>query len=46
MLPNPPFPLAASSGNIVVLAAHVVAGDPTVFADILSVPTFMVVLCR
>src|SRR5262249_29457138 len=32
------------TGNIVVLAAHVVAGDPTVFAYMLSVPIFMVVL--
>lgn len=32
------------TGNIVVLAAHVVAGDPTVLSYILSVPVFMVVL--
>ena len=32
------------TGNIVVLAAHMVAGDPTIFSYILSVPVFMVVL--
>jgi uncharacterized membrane protein YoaK (UPF0700 family) len=32
------------TGNIVVLAAHIVAGDPTVFSYILSVPVFMLVL--
>jgi uncharacterized membrane protein YoaK (UPF0700 family) len=32
------------TGNIVVLAAHIVAGDPTIFSYILSVPVFMVVL--
>jgi uncharacterized membrane protein YoaK (UPF0700 family) len=32
------------TGNIVVLAAHVVTGDPTVFSYILSVPVFMLVL--
>src|SRR6201997_3517543 len=32
------------TGNIVVLAAHIVAGDPTIFSYILSVPVFMLVL--
>src|SRR5215472_6626273 len=32
------------TGNLVILAAHVVAGDPTVFSYILSVPVFMLVL--
>jgi uncharacterized membrane protein YoaK (UPF0700 family) len=32
------------TGNLVVLAAHVVAGDPTVVSYILSVPVFMAVL--
>jgi uncharacterized membrane protein YoaK (UPF0700 family) len=32
------------TGNIVVLAAHMVAGDPTIFSYILSVPVFMLVL--
>ena len=32
------------TGNIVVLAAHVVAGNPAILAYILSVPVFMVVL--
>ena len=32
------------TGNIVVLAAHIVAGDPTIFSYVLSVPVFMVVL--
>ena len=32
------------TGNIVVLAAHIVAGDPTIFSYILSVPIFMLVL--
>ena len=32
------------TGNIVVLAAHVVAGDPAILSYILSVPVFMVVL--
>jgi uncharacterized membrane protein YoaK (UPF0700 family) len=32
------------TGNIVVLAAHIVVGDPTVFSYILSVPVFMLVL--
>jgi uncharacterized membrane protein YoaK (UPF0700 family) len=32
------------TGNLVVLAAHVVAGDPAIFSDILSVPVFMLVL--
>ena len=32
------------TGNIVVLAAHMVVGDPTVFSYILSVPVFMLVL--
>jgi uncharacterized membrane protein YoaK (UPF0700 family) len=32
------------TGNIVVLAARVVAGDPAIFSYILSVPVFMLVL--
>jgi uncharacterized membrane protein YoaK (UPF0700 family) len=32
------------TGNLVVLAAHVVAGDPTIFSYILSVPVFMLML--
>ena len=32
------------TGNIVVLAAHIVAGDPTIISYILSVPVFMLVL--
>jgi uncharacterized membrane protein YoaK (UPF0700 family) len=32
------------TGNLVVLAAHVVAGEPTIFSYILSVPVFMLVL--
>jgi uncharacterized membrane protein YoaK (UPF0700 family) len=32
------------TGNIVVLAAHIVAGDPAVVSYLLSVPVFMVVL--
>ena len=32
------------TGNIVVLTAHIVAGDPTIFSYILSVPVFMLVL--
>ena len=32
------------TGNIVVLAAQVVAGNPTVISYILSVPVFMLVL--
>jgi uncharacterized membrane protein YoaK (UPF0700 family) len=32
------------TGNIVVLAAHIVAGDRTIFSYVLSVPVFMVVL--
>src|SRR5207253_6694157 len=32
------------TGNIVVLAAHMVAGDPAIFSYILSVPVFMLVL--
>lgn len=32
------------TGNIVVLAAHVVGGDPAIVSYILSVPVFMVVL--
>ena len=32
------------TGNIVVLAAHIVAGDPTILSYILSVPVFMLVL--
>ena len=32
------------TGNLVVLAAHIVAGDPTIFSYILSVPVFMLML--
>ena len=32
------------TGNFVVLAAHMVAGDPAIFSYILSVPVFMLVL--
>src|SRR5207237_5436362 len=32
------------TGNIVVLAAHIVARDPAILSYILSVPVFMVVL--
>ncbi len=32
------------TGNLVVLAAHVVAGDPTIFSYVLSVPVFMLML--
>jgi uncharacterized membrane protein YoaK (UPF0700 family) len=32
------------TGNIVVLAARIVAGDPTIFSYILSVPVFMLAL--
>src|SRR5258708_13759399 len=32
------------SGNLVVLAAHIVAGDPTIFSYVLSVPVFMMML--
>jgi uncharacterized membrane protein YoaK (UPF0700 family) len=32
------------TGNLVVLAAHVVAGQPTIFSYILSLPVFMLVL--
>lgn len=32
------------TGNLAVLAAHLVAGDPAVFSYILSVPVFMLVL--
>ena len=32
------------TGNLVVLAAHIVAGDPAIFSYILSVPVFMLVL--
>ena len=32
------------TGNIVVLAAHIVAGDPAILSYILSVPVFMLVL--
>src|SRR5919109_623365 len=32
------------TGNIVVLAAHIVTGDPTIFSYILSVPVFMLIL--
>jgi uncharacterized membrane protein YoaK (UPF0700 family) len=32
------------TGNLVVLAAHVIAGDPAIFSYILSVPVFMLAL--
>jgi uncharacterized membrane protein YoaK (UPF0700 family) len=32
------------TGNIVVLAAHIVTGDPTIFSYMLSVPVFMLAL--
>ena len=32
------------TGNLAVLAAHIVAGDPTIFSYILSVPVFMIML--
>jgi len=32
------------TGNLVVLAAHLVAGDPTIFSYFVSVPVFMLVL--
>jgi uncharacterized membrane protein YoaK (UPF0700 family) len=32
------------TGNLVVLAGHIVAGDPTIFSYVLSVPVFMLVL--
>ena len=32
------------TGNIVILSAHIVAGDPTILSYILSVPVFMLVL--
>jgi uncharacterized membrane protein YoaK (UPF0700 family) len=32
------------TGNLVVLAAHLVAGEPTIFSYIVSVPVFMLVL--
>jgi uncharacterized membrane protein YoaK (UPF0700 family) len=32
------------TGNLVVLAAHVVAGEPTIFSYVLSVPVFMLML--
>ena len=32
------------TGNLVVLAAHIVAGNPTVLSYVLSVPVFMLVL--
>src|SRR5271156_36974 len=32
------------TGNLAVLAAHIVAGDPTIFSYVLSVPVFMLVL--
>jgi uncharacterized membrane protein YoaK (UPF0700 family) len=32
------------TGNIVILAAHIVAGDPAILSYILSVPVFMLVL--
>jgi uncharacterized membrane protein YoaK (UPF0700 family) len=31
------------TGNLVVLAAHIVAGDPTIYSHVLSVPVFMIV---
>src|SRR5437868_11794234 len=32
------------TGNLVVLAAHIVAGNPAIFSYILSVPVFMMML--
>ena len=32
------------TGNLVVLAAHIVAGDPAMLSYILSVPVFMLML--
>jgi len=32
------------TGNLVVLAAHVVAGDPTIFSHLLALPVFMLTL--
>ncbi len=32
------------TGNLAVLGAHIVAGDPTIFSYVLSVPVFMMVL--
>jgi uncharacterized membrane protein YoaK (UPF0700 family) len=32
------------TGNLVVLAAHIVTGDPTIFSYVLSVPVFMMML--
>jgi uncharacterized membrane protein YoaK (UPF0700 family) len=32
------------TGNLVVLAAHFVAGDPTIFSHILALPVFMLML--
>src|SRR5690349_17259854 len=32
------------TGNLAVLAAHIVAGEPTIFSYILSVPVFMLML--
>ena len=32
------------TGNLVVLAAHIVVGNPTIFSYVLSVPVFMLVL--
>jgi uncharacterized membrane protein YoaK (UPF0700 family) len=32
------------TGNLAVLAAHIVAGDPTIFSYVLSVPVFMMML--
>ena len=32
------------TGNLVVLTAHLVAGEPTIFSYILSVPVFVLVL--
>src|SRR5271156_5267533 len=32
------------TGNLAILAAHIVARDPTIFSYVLSVPVFMMVL--
>ena len=32
------------TGNLAILAAHIVAGDPTIFSYVLSVPVFMLML--
>ena len=32
------------TGNLAILAAHIVAGDPTIFSYVLSVPVFMIML--